>query len=66
MAISWQDILEELSTNYSETYEGDEDLDLPTPEAFDEQLEQMTPDELVEEYNRVYPEADLSVEDIKE
>jgi hypothetical protein len=44
-------MIEELDTEYSETYEGDEDLDLMTPEEYGEYINSLSFDDLKIEYN---------------
>ena len=46
------EMLEELDVDYSETYEGDEDLDLMTPEEYGEYINNLSLAELKEEYNK--------------
>ena len=63
MAISWQDILEQLSTNYSETWESDE-MEM-TPDEYDIWLEQQDEDTLLDLFNQFKPdEEQVSLEDV--
>jgi hypothetical protein len=47
-----EEMIEALDVDYSETYEGDEDLDLMTPEEYGEYINGLSLDELKEEYNK--------------
>jgi hypothetical protein len=49
--LTQDDMIEELDTEYSETYEGDEDLDLMTPEEYGEYINSLSFDDLKIEYN---------------
>jgi hypothetical protein len=49
--LAQDDMIEELDIEYSETYEGDEDLDLMTPEEYGEYLNSLSYDDLKIEYN---------------
>ena len=62
--MNYSDLVEQLSTNYSECWESDEMT--TSPEEYDTLLELMNLEEVVDEWNRVFPTADLSVEDIEE
>jgi hypothetical protein len=46
------EMLEELDVEYSETYEGDEDLDLMTIEEYGEYINSLAYEDLVDEYNK--------------
>ena len=46
-----EDLIEELDVDYSETYEGDEDLDLMTPEEYTEYVNNLSFADLKAEYN---------------
>jgi hypothetical protein len=45
------ELIYELDQEYCETYEGDEDLDLMTPEEYGEYINSLSFDELKHEYN---------------
>jgi hypothetical protein len=49
--LTQEEMIEELDIEYSETYEGDEDLDLMTPEEYGEYINGLSFDDLVVEYN---------------
>ena len=49
--LTQEDMIYELDLEYSETYEGDEDLDLMTPEEYGEHINSLSFDDLVAEYN---------------
>ena len=50
--LTQEEMIEELDVDYSETYEGDEDLDLMTPEEYTEYVNNLSFDDLKEEYNK--------------
>jgi hypothetical protein len=49
--LTQEEMIEELDIEYSETYEGDEDLDLMTPEEYGEYINNLSFEDLVVEYN---------------